>query len=90
MRLFLFLLLFCCAVSAKPATEIKVNQVGYPPDAPKLAIVVSTASAKDFTARRAADDLVVLSGKLSARVRDENSGDEIQIADFSQLKQQGE
>ena len=53
-----------CAFAAAPTTEIKVDQVGYLPDAPKLAMVVSHTLAKEFSVRRAGNDSVAFHGKL--------------------------
>jgi endoglucanase len=66
---------------------IKVDQVGYPTAAPKLAMVATQAST--FMVKRAGDGTVVLNGKLSAAVSDADSGDRVQLADFSSLREPG-
>jgi endoglucanase len=72
-------------ITASP--DIKVDQVGYPPNSQKIAIV--TAPAETFQVKQASDGAVVLQGKLSAAVPDNDSGDTIQAADFSSLRKTG-
>lgn len=80
---------FFFTVAAAPTTEIKVNQVGYLPDAPKLAMVVSSKAASDFTVRRADNNSIAFNGKLSAQVEDVDSGDRVRMADFTTLSKSG-
>ncbi len=81
---------FCgCAFAAEPVTGIKVDQAGYLPHEPKLAMVASSALAKEFTVRRSGKDSVAFHGKLSEPVTDGDSGDIVQIADFSKLDKPG-
>ncbi len=72
-----------------PTTDIKVNQAGYLPGAPKLAIVVSGKAGGTFVVRRAGDRKVVFRGTLTAPAADANSGDAVRTADFSALRQTG-
>ena len=88
-----FLLAFACGgkkesadASRKPAS-IKLDQVGYPVDAQKIAMV--SAPAQTFQVKRAADNVVMLQGKLSASATDANSGDTVEAADFSSFRQPG-
>jgi len=67
--------------------SIKMDQVGYPLDGPKVALV--SAPAERFEVRRAADNAVVFSGKLGSVEFDELTGDRVQAADFSALRQAG-
>jgi endoglucanase len=94
MRPFALLLLSCCAFSlnvlaATPTPAIRVDQVGYLSGAPKVAMVAAPAPATDFTVRRAENDSVVFRGRLAAPVQDADSGDRVQIADFTRLSQSG-
>ncbi|MFI5184358.1 MAG: cellulase N-terminal Ig-like domain-containing protein, partial [Vicinamibacteria bacterium] len=73
------------ALGAAPTTEIKVDQAGYLPAAPKIALVASKAAATRFVVRRAADDSVAYEGSLAAPVDDADSGDRVQAADFTRL-----
>jgi endoglucanase len=73
-----------------PTPDIKVDQVGYLPDAPKVALVVSKAAGDTFAVRRVRDRQVVLRGTLSAPVAEANSGDSVRAADFSTLTETGE
>jgi len=72
-----------------PTPDIKVDQAGYLPDAPKVALVVSKAAGDTFVVRRARDGQVVFRGTLSAPVADANSGDSVRAADFSTLTETG-
>lgn len=67
--------------------SIKVDQVGYPLDGPKVALV--SIAADRFEVRRAADNAVVFSGKLGPAKFDELTGDRVQAADFSAVRQTG-
>ncbi len=75
------------AVAAAPEPEIKVNQVGYLPAAPKVAF--STSPATDFTVRRAADQSVAFRGTARTAIADADSGDRIQELDFSSMTAPG-
>jgi endoglucanase len=66
---------------------IKVDQVGYPLNGPKVALVSSPATT--FEIRRTSDNQVVFQGKLGTAVFDPNTGDQVQAADFSRLRQAG-
>jgi endoglucanase len=70
-------------------TDIKVDQVGYLADAPKLAIVAAATPAQTFVVRRGGDNATLFRGPLSAPVEDADSGDRVQIADFSKLTAPG-
>lgn len=78
----------CDAVGADgKSVQIKVDQVGYLPNSPKLALV--TAPVSTFEVKNAADNATVFTGKLSAASQDADTGDSVQIADFSKLKKSG-
>jgi endoglucanase len=66
---------------------IKVDQVGYPIDGPKVALVDATAKA--FVLKRSSDGVVVFHGRLAPAELDSNSGDKVQVADFSSFRQAG-
>jgi endoglucanase len=83
------LILSLAAFAAAPTLEIKVDQAGYLPNAPKVAIVVSKNASGEFTLRNSAGGAVAFKGKLSAAVDDADSGDHVQAADFSALKKPG-
>jgi endoglucanase len=91
----LSVILLCCVPgvagrqSPAPTTDIKVDQVGYLPQAPKVAMVVSGAAADGFVVRRVGDGTIVFRGKLSAPALDANSGDAVRTADFSPLNEKG-
>ena len=85
----ILLLLAGRALAASATTEIKVDQVGYPPGAPKVALLASKTAASEFTVRRAGDGAVALRGTLASAVDDPDSGDRVQAADFSKLTAAG-
>lgn len=69
------------------STQIKVDQVGYLPGSAKVAIV--TAAATHFEVKRALDDVTVFKGELGPAIADADTGDSVQIADFSKLREPG-
>ena len=84
------LLLACSAAFAAEATlEIKVDQAGYLPAAPKIAVVAAQKPATEFLVRRSAGDAVAWRGKPSASRPDADSGDAVQLANFSALSESG-
>ena len=66
---------------------IKVDQVGYPLNGPKVALVSSPATT--FEVRRSSDNRVVFQGNLTLPEADPNTGDQVQAADFSGLRRTG-
>lgn len=86
------LLLAAVAASAAadgPGAAIRVNQAGYLTDASKVAVVVSSGEATEFTVRQAGTGKEVFRGHLSAPVQDADSGDTVRAADFSALRKAG-
>jgi len=84
--------LFLCPVACRPAPEtipwaIKVDQVGYSLSGPKVAMV--SAPGTTFEVLRSSDNASVFQGMLTSAQTDENSGDRVQAADFSALRQAG-
>lgn len=84
--LFIFPAMSARAADA-PQTAIKVDQVGYPPDGPKVALV--SAPSKTFEVRNATNNAVVFHGNLTPAIVDPNTADQVQAADFSKLRQAG-
>ncbi|MEN2774320.1 glycoside hydrolase family 9 protein [Acetivibrio clariflavus] len=82
----------------KSFTAIKVNQVGFLPDAEKYALVtgfmeeLQASEGTAFEVRSAKDDSVVYEGKLTLVTECEpiDSGEKILKADFSDLTEEGE
>jgi endoglucanase len=73
------------ALAASATTDIKVDQVGYPTGAPKIAMVASKTAASEFAVRRAADGTVALRAPLGPPIDDADTGDRVQAADFTAL-----
>lgn len=78
------------AIAASPVGEIKVDQAGYLPRAPKLAMVVSGKGATEFLVHRTRDGSVVFRGQLTAAARDSDTGDLVRTADFTKLVEEGQ
>ncbi|MBN1609373.1 MAG: glycoside hydrolase family 9 protein [Polyangiaceae bacterium] len=64
-----------------------LNTVGFLPERVKQATVL--ASVDTFEVRRAGDDQVVYEGQLSKRRMDDDTGQKVRIADFSELTEPG-
>ncbi len=64
---------------------IKADQVGYLPQSEKRAVVTSHPMSGTFRVLDVKDGKEAYHGKLSSRKKDADSGDEVQIADFSPL-----
>lgn len=73
--------------SASGELAIKVDQVGYPLDGPKVALV--DGSAESFEIKRSSDGAVVFHGKLTPGELDPDTGDKVRAADFSGFRQAG-
>ena len=92
----IFLILLSVSLAISPRTahgaesaslQIKLDQVGYLPAATKIAVV--TSPAKTFQVKRASDNVTVLKGTLGPSILDPDSGDSVQIADFTKLQVPG-
>lgn len=70
-------------VEAAAAIAVRVNQLGYLPDGPKRATVVTTASAPTAWELRGATGATVASGTTTVRGGDTASGDSTHLVDFS-------
>jgi len=70
-----------------PNVAIKVDQVGYPLDGPKIALV--SAQGKTFELKRSSDKSVAFRGNLTSPAADANTGDQVQQADFSNFSKPG-
>lgn len=73
-------------------TDIKVDQAGYLIGFEKLAMLAqpqSNPNVATFSVKRSNDDSVAFSGTLQSPVLDSDSGDRLQIADFTKLNESG-
>lgn len=89
MKQTLLLLTAAAGLAAPPSVDIKVDQAGYLISMPKIALIVSNHAAREFTVRRADDQSVAVSGMLSDAVADPDSGDRVQVADFTKVERAG-
>src|SRR5208283_3218787 len=64
---------------------IRLNTVGYPPDAEKRAVIA--AACTNFTVLRLTDQATVFTGKVTGPVLNPDTQEQLYTADFSQLKQ---
>ncbi|MFJ9084334.1 glycoside hydrolase family 9 protein [Streptomyces sp. NPDC102384] len=74
---------------AAATTAVRVNQVGYLPDGPKRATVVTTATQPLTWQLREASGTAVASGATVPRGADTPSGQSVQVADFSSFQGAG-
>ena len=70
-----------------PTTAIKVDQVGYPVNGSKIALV--SAPAKTFDIRHFGDGKVAFYGLLEPARLDPAAADAVEVADFSGLRREG-
>ncbi|MGW4163335.1 glycoside hydrolase family 9 protein [Streptomyces sp. NPDC004788] len=70
-------------------TAVRVNQVGYLPDGPKRATVVTTATQALSWQLRNASGALVASGSTVPHGADAPSGQSVQVADFSSYRSTG-
>ncbi|MFC9701365.1 glycoside hydrolase family 9 protein [Streptomyces sp. NPDC056943] len=75
--------------SSAATTAVRVNQVGYLPDGPKRATVVTTAPGALAWQLRNASGTVVASGSTVPYGADAPSGQAVQVADFSSYRSTG-
>jgi endoglucanase len=86
----ILLLIFATSLfAADPTLEIKVDQIGYLTSAPKLALVSSHSTASVFTLNQSKDGKPIWEGSLSESLEDPDSGDRVQVADFSKFSKAG-
>lgn len=76
------------AAFADPSTSIRVDQIGYPPHAPKLAVVAGPRGAR-FTVNRIDGGEVVFEGVLGKATPVRDSGETLRSADFSAVETEG-
>jgi endoglucanase len=95
----LTVLLAACGTAAGPAGDkasraaisegVKVDQVGYLPARPKLAMVTDARATGAFSLRRTRDGAEVAGGALGPALADPDTGDTVRLADFSALSESG-
>lgn len=68
---------------------IKVDQVGYGVGARKRAMLTLAAPAESFALHPAGSDAVAFRGRLAAPILDADSGDSVQVAEFSAFHDPG-
>lgn len=69
------------------AAAVRVNQVGYMPNMPKIAVVVD--GGRTFTVKKTDTDEIVYSGVIRKGSFDFVSGDNVNYADFSAVTERG-
>ena len=83
-----FGLYFSPAYAQEPTDAIRLNQVGFYPAAPKVAIIASDA-VDAFEVKEAKSGKTVLKGQLGGVRTSQHSGKHTRLADFSQLRKPG-
>ncbi|MEX1654868.1 glycoside hydrolase family 9 protein [Streptomyces pseudovenezuelae] len=81
--------LLATPAAAAGTTAVRVNQVGYLPDGPKRATVVTSSTQTLTWQLRNASGTVVASGPTVSRGADAPSGQSVQLADFSSYQGTG-
>ncbi|MFI0508231.1 glycoside hydrolase family 9 protein [Streptomyces sp. WSLK1-5] len=81
--------LLATPAAAAGTTAVRVNQVGYLPDGPKRATVVTSSTQALTWQLRNASGTVVASGSTVPRGADAPSGQSVQLADFSSYQATG-
>lgn len=76
-------------IAPETISAIKCDQVGYASAARKLAMITLPTPAAEFTIVPEAGGAAVYRGRLAAPALDPDSGDQVQIADFSPLTAPG-
>jgi endoglucanase len=76
------------AAAASADAQIKLNQLGFPPAAAKIA-VVPDGDARKFSIIKAGSSTVVQDGALGAAQWSAEAGESVRLADFSSLKTPG-
>src|SRR5215469_16643281 len=69
------------------SVQIKLDQIGYLPESPKLAMV--TTQGRTFEVKRVSDNSTAFKGELGPASQDADTGDSVQVADFSNLTESG-
>src|SRR5687768_9171741 len=85
----LFTIISCCSSAQQPLVGIRINQVGYYLNAPKIAVVVGNPSSDKFLVRNAETGITVYSGRVSELRQSTNSSLQTRIADFSRVRSSG-
>ncbi|HYG33253.1 MAG TPA: glycoside hydrolase family 9 protein [Clostridia bacterium] len=85
--LVLITMLKTSAVEA-PATQIRLNTIGYLPESPKKASVATPCT--NLTVTRISDGRTMLTGTVSGPLTNTDTREELYIADFSALREPGE
>lgn len=70
-----------------PTVAIKLDQVGYPVGATKVAVV--SAPATTFVVKCVGKDKPVFEGRLTPAVQDADTGDTVSLADFTPVRDRG-
>ncbi|SDE50060.1 endoglucanase [Dyadobacter soli] len=83
-----FGLYFSPAQAQQYSDAIRLNQVGFYPAAPKVAVIAGDAG-DAFEVKDAKSGKTVLKGKLGAERTSQHSGKHTRLADFSTLRKQG-
>lgn len=69
---------------------IRLNQIGYYPEAIKKAVIVDSPSSLNFTLVNTKTDKIVFSGKLTEPKDWSLAGEKVRIADFTSFQEEGE
>jgi len=85
----LFFVILLSAISSNAQVQVSMNQLGYYPSAPKIAVIVSDTAFSQFTISSAETKSIILKGKPGLQQQSQNSSHHTQVADFSKLTTPG-
>ncbi len=90
-KLLLIFIVFCVhtILKAQPSEQIKLNQLGFYPNAAKIAVVTGGISASNFYVLSVNKNDTVYRGKLSNEKQSAYSSTKTKIADFSACQKKG-
>ncbi|MGM9713518.1 MAG: glycoside hydrolase family 9 protein [Prevotella sp.] len=88
MKKHIVMLLLAAALSASAQSPVKVNQIGYYPDGPKVAVIEPAAKAKSFTLKDS-HGKTVWSGKAARQSVSPFDGRQRQVVDFTSVRRPG-
>jgi endoglucanase len=83
----LLICLLCPGMTWSADSDIRLNSLGFLPQAQKLATIVSECSR--FTIKRSTDDTVIFSGELTGPISQQDVNQKAWTADFSRFSESG-
>ncbi|HKP33044.1 MAG TPA: glycoside hydrolase family 9 protein [Chitinophagaceae bacterium] len=86
--LLLIFTLYACSFSQQPPV-IQLNQIGFYPNSPKIAIVTGDVSSDEFQVKSVDAEKIIFKGRLGSPRKSAYSNTTTRVADFSGLNSEG-